>query len=355
MSDAMQQVRALRNEIVTAHTHMREEVRGSERVQNPIAAVEGDLAAHVTPLTARQMTAINLLAMGKTVVATARTLGIGESTLHRWKATHPLFKLELARRHHDLFDQMVGKLRLTMGKAVDELFSMMTSERSDHRREVMWAMLKWLRPQRLMEPEAPIDLEALVDAQIRAQRAERGDVVEAPISEEERVAAIPAEFRAPHMGNAEAQQTARSESPDGHASKRATATPRPGDECAAAADDAERWRDAERADVKHCEQGIDHRHAERASSVKARATTNQPPLRTASPHAPHAASPARGEELTPAGRQSVQRDMDTEHRPSRTTTRPHDHIGDDASRSETTTSRPEPSIDAGSKRSDASA
>lgn len=151
--------------------------------------------AAVRPLTACQMHAINLLAMGKSVVSTARTLGIGESTLHRWKATHPLFKAELARRQHNLFDAMIGKLRLTMSKAVDQLFEMMTGDSKVDRKEVMREMLKLLKPQKYLVPSEPMTVEGVLDETVWEARASRGETVATEITDQDRLAAIPAEFR----------------------------------------------------------------------------------------------------------------------------------------------------------------
>ena len=166
----------------------RDEVRGIESVVDSIES-------HLKPLTARQIHAINLLSMGKTVVATARSLDIGVSTLHRWKATHPLFKAELAQRQHNLFDEMINKLRLTMGKAVDQLFAMMTGDSKLDRKEVMFEMLKLLKPQKFLVPSEPSTASAVLDEDVRANRASRGEVVGTEVTDEDRIAAIPAEFR----------------------------------------------------------------------------------------------------------------------------------------------------------------
>jgi hypothetical protein len=143
------------------------------------------------------MHAINLLAMGKTVVATAKSLDIGVSTLHRWKATHPLFKAELALRQHNLFDAMIQKLRLTMGKAIDALFDLMTSDSKLDRKEVMFALLKLLRPQKFLVPNVPMTASAVLDEAVRGRRASQGECVTEEITEQERIAAIPAEFLTP--------------------------------------------------------------------------------------------------------------------------------------------------------------
>ncbi len=145
-------------------------------------------SSSLPPLNARQLTAINLLMLGKTVTATAASIKVDPSTIHRWKATNPHFIAELNRRQHDAFDQIVTKLRMAMGRAVDELLVMLESNRGDYRREVMWAMLKLLRPQTLIKPVGPTDARDVIDQKIREARSLRGEIVEAPIEEEDRIA-----------------------------------------------------------------------------------------------------------------------------------------------------------------------
>ncbi len=231
MSDAAHLVRTIRNATpdvpgsrVLQPAVAREEARGNERdsqrdegaamrdasvkTKNDVGRMNEDGIAPTTslftppsslpikPLTARQQTAINLLSMGKTVAATARSLGIGESTLHRWKATHPHFRAELAQRQHNLFDAMVNKLRMTMSRAVDELYSLMTSDNAFKRKEVMFEMLKLLKPQKFLVPAEPMSVEGVIDETVRQRRASRGESVADEITEEERISAIPAEWRA---------------------------------------------------------------------------------------------------------------------------------------------------------------
>ena len=76
----------------------REEVRGSETVCEEEGTALDRLENLITPLSARQLQAINLLSLGKSVTSVAKTLGVGVSSIHRWKASHPLFKAELAQQ-----------------------------------------------------------------------------------------------------------------------------------------------------------------------------------------------------------------------------------------------------------------
>ena len=152
--------------------------------------------ARLKPLTARQQTAINLITMGKTIVATARTLKVDPATIHRWKATNPQFAAELNRRQTAMFDGMVIKLRLTMERAIEELHAVLASPSKRERAEAMWKLLPMLKPQHLITPTAPTTAAGVIDAQIRQARAQRGEVVEAEITNEERLARVRPEDRA---------------------------------------------------------------------------------------------------------------------------------------------------------------
>ena len=142
------------------------------------------------PLTARQLTAINLITMGKTIVAIARTLKVDPGTIHRWRATNPLFAAELNRRQSSLFETIAIKLRLTLEKAVDQLSETLDCPLKSTRAEAMWKLLPMLKPQRLIEPTGPTTAAAIVDAQIRAERLRRGEIEIGEILNDERLAFI---------------------------------------------------------------------------------------------------------------------------------------------------------------------
>lgn len=157
---------------------------------------EAAFEARCTALTHKQLMAINLISMGKTIAATARTIRVDPGTIHRWKATHPLFAAELGRRQAAMFDATVTKLRLTMERAIDELHAIVTGPSKRDRAEATWRLLPMLRPARLVIPTGPTSATAVIDAQIRAGRKERGEAVEGEITLEERLDAVPAEFLA---------------------------------------------------------------------------------------------------------------------------------------------------------------
>ena len=62
-------------------------------------------------LAPRQEAAIELLLSGKCDAATAEALGIHRTTIARWRAAHPAFQAELARRRAELFGAAAERLR----------------------------------------------------------------------------------------------------------------------------------------------------------------------------------------------------------------------------------------------------
>lgn len=171
-----------------------EEVRSSSSLSPARGQASASPSSLSLPLlSARQITAINLLMLGKSVISTAAALKIAPSTIHRWKSSNPQFLAELNRRQHDAFDQIVTKLRMSMGEAVNVLHAMLTGDRSDLRCEAMWKMLSYMKPQKLLAPSGPTDARDVIDQKIRESRQLRGEIVEAPIGEEDRVAWVEAQ------------------------------------------------------------------------------------------------------------------------------------------------------------------
>jgi hypothetical protein len=198
---AARAVRSIRNDrVAPVPIEMKSQVRRNETVRDgfefhdegPTAetAVIDPVTGRFYELTARQMTAIHLLTMGKSVVATAKSLEIGVSTLHRWKSKQPAFVAELNRRQHEVFERTVDKLRQTMSKAVEELFNLMQSNSRRERYEVAMKLLPMMQPRKWIIPTGPRDPDAVVDEQIREKRTANGEAATAEITEAEREAAI---------------------------------------------------------------------------------------------------------------------------------------------------------------------
>ncbi|MCS7033913.1 MAG: helix-turn-helix domain-containing protein, partial [Phycisphaerae bacterium] len=70
-------------------------------------------------LSPAQRAAIQLLVMGRTVAATAETLGVHRNTIFHWRRNNPRFRAELARRSMELFDTAARRVRLTLLKSLN--------------------------------------------------------------------------------------------------------------------------------------------------------------------------------------------------------------------------------------------
>ena len=71
-------------------------------------------------LTGKQVRGIALLLQGYTIVSVADTLGVHESTIHKWRAT-PNFRAELNRATTDIIDASCSLLTSTRHKALNTL------------------------------------------------------------------------------------------------------------------------------------------------------------------------------------------------------------------------------------------
>ena len=150
----------------------------------------------LAPLTERQRQAIALLTMGKSIVATAKSLKVDPSTIHRWKASTPQFVAELNRRQAALYDNIVVKLRVTMEAAVDQLHDVLTGISKHDRIDAMWKLLPMLKPQRLIRPIEETSAIEILNAKVREARRQAGEVIEMEITDDERLAHVWPEDRA---------------------------------------------------------------------------------------------------------------------------------------------------------------
>lgn len=87
---------------------------------------EGNLetAAKLTP---KQIVAISHIISGSNMAEVCKNVNISNSTLYEWMKI-PEFKGELDRQRKDLIDYSLGKLKSTIGKAVDKLEELLESE-----------------------------------------------------------------------------------------------------------------------------------------------------------------------------------------------------------------------------------
>lgn len=139
-------------------------------------------------LTPRQETAVELLLAGKSDAATAETLGIHRTTIARWRAAHPAFQAELARRRAELYGAAAERLRAMVPKALDVLQAGLDG---DDRLPTAHAILKMAGLDKLTAPPSePDDAETIVVRLIRQRMDENQGEREQRMSLDERLLAM---------------------------------------------------------------------------------------------------------------------------------------------------------------------
>ena len=132
-----------------------------------IQATECDDLLHLTP---RQETAIELLLSGKCDAATADAVGIHRTTVARWRAAHPAFQAELARRRAELFGAAAERLRGLIPKSLDVIEAALDG---DHKLSAAQAVLRMAGLDKLASPLAePGDAETIIVNRTRQRMAE---------------------------------------------------------------------------------------------------------------------------------------------------------------------------------------
>jgi transposase-like protein len=71
-------------------------------------------------ITDRQRVAIDRLVLGRSLAAVARELCINPSTLYRWRQDE-MFRVELDRRRHEVWDDAADRMRALVHPAIDVL------------------------------------------------------------------------------------------------------------------------------------------------------------------------------------------------------------------------------------------
>jgi DNA-directed RNA polymerase specialized sigma24 family protein len=72
-------------------------------------------------LAVEQQTALELLLLGKSVAETAKTAGVGRSTVHRWLKHDPAFRAAYNEWHDQLKESSRSRLLMLTDKATDAL------------------------------------------------------------------------------------------------------------------------------------------------------------------------------------------------------------------------------------------
>jgi hypothetical protein len=89
----------------------------------PPSTLHPPLPARNSTLSPRQLTALNLLVMGKPVSIVAHTLGVHRNTVSHWRSRNPHFVAELHRRQQDIIETTLSKIRRLLIVSVNEIES----------------------------------------------------------------------------------------------------------------------------------------------------------------------------------------------------------------------------------------
>ena len=129
-------------------------------------------------LSPQQLTALNLLMMGKPVAIVAYTLGVHRNTVTRWKTQDPRFIAELNRRRQDVLDTAAAKLRRLLIIAANELELGLDRDRSGETTKTAFRFLSATGAMSLAaEPAGPTDPDEILE-QLRNPKLPDGTPIE---------------------------------------------------------------------------------------------------------------------------------------------------------------------------------
>ncbi len=146
----------------------------------------------IPPLNSQQISAIDLISIGRTDTQIANTLGIHRSTLWRWRQHHPLFKSELSRRRHEVWGAAADRFRRHLFLALDTLRSHLKNENAIVQFRAAKALVNLAAHNRFAPPDQPTDpLHYLNEHALARRREIHSERLETdPVTDSERLAAL---------------------------------------------------------------------------------------------------------------------------------------------------------------------
>ncbi len=154
---------------------------GAEGVRGMAKATKPDTTRR--ELTVAQLSAIDLLVVGKTDQETAEAVGVTRQTVNGWRNANPYFQAELNRRRQDLWGVTVDQLRALLPRAVAVLAEEL--ELGPGSARVAVDILRLAGLDRTKAPQkldtflvGPTDPDAIVDAEVRRRRPDRAAYVD---------------------------------------------------------------------------------------------------------------------------------------------------------------------------------
>lgn len=121
-----------------------------------------------------QLSAVDLLAAGKSDTETAAVLGLHRVSVTRWRLYSPGFRAALAERRAAVWGAAADRLRVLLPRAVDVLAEVLADPAAPNRTAVALAVLKLAGPLPLA-PADPPDADEIVRQVVEREREELRD------------------------------------------------------------------------------------------------------------------------------------------------------------------------------------
>lgn len=106
-------------------------------------------------LNEQHMAAVELLAMGKSYAAVAKSLEIDRKTLFNWRMK-PAFQLAVKQRHSEIWGDAVDRLQMLIAPALEVLSDQMSQVYDQTRHRAAVSLIRLAHMQKLLEaPNTP--------------------------------------------------------------------------------------------------------------------------------------------------------------------------------------------------------
>ena len=163
---------------------------------NPDLSSRQLLAAHTKPLSAQQLTAIDLLIAGRSDAKAAAILNVHRVTVTRWRLYNHIFQAELNRRRQEVYSAASDQLRAILTKAVRVFQKQVRSQDQQIAFRAARALLHLAGSSHLVRPadpaHAPTEPTAVLDLEARKCHIELGSIDPRtdPLDEDDRALAL---------------------------------------------------------------------------------------------------------------------------------------------------------------------
>src|SRR6516162_3182970 len=127
---------------------------------------------HKGGLTMPQLSAIDLLASGKTDKETAELLSLSRTCVSKWRLYSPEFQAALNRRRAEVWGAGIDRLRCLIPKALDALAEELEKADSPNRLKAAVEVLKLVQLPEGWQQVGPAEAEGIVRQVVKARRAQ---------------------------------------------------------------------------------------------------------------------------------------------------------------------------------------